>query len=80
MYMGRTVGNNSEFFSDMLAVHVEKGISGRVEKGLHLGAIPFGYESCWTRVGGERQRDGGYLSKKKSFWRPLIFRFFSYGG
>ncbi len=78
MYMGRTVGNNSEFFSDMLAVHVEKGISGRVEKGLHLGAIPFGYESCWTRVGGERQRDGGYLSKKKSFPSPWIFHFFSY--
>ncbi len=55
-YMGRTVGNNSEFFSDMLAVHVEKGITGRVDKGLHLGAIPFGYESCWTKVGGERRR------------------------
>ena len=41
---------------DMLAVHVEKGITGRFEKGLHLGAIPFGYESCWIKVGGERRR------------------------
>ncbi len=56
-WMGRSVGNNSEFYSDMLAVHVEKGITGRVEKGLHLGAIPFGYESCWKKAGGERRRD-----------------------
>ena len=55
-WMGRSVGNNSEFYSDMLAVHVEKGITGRVEKGLRLGAIPFGYESCWIKVGGERRR------------------------
>ena len=55
-YMGRTVGNNSEFYSDMLAVHVEKGITGRIDKGLHLGTIPFGYKSCWTKVGGERRR------------------------
>ncbi len=55
-YMGRTVGNNSELYSDLLSVHVEKGITGRIDKGLHLGAIPFGYESCWARVGGERRR------------------------
>ena len=55
-WMGRSVGNNSELYSDMLSVHVEKGITGRIDKGLHLGTIPFGYESCWTRVGGERRR------------------------
>ena len=55
-YMGRTVGNNSELYSDLLSVHVEKGITGRIDKGLHLGAIPFGYESCWVKVGGERRR------------------------
>ena len=55
-WMGRSVGNNSELYSDMLSVHVEKGIAGRVDQGLHLGAIPFGYESCWTKVGGERRR------------------------
>jgi hypothetical protein len=55
-WMGRSVGNNGEFFSDMIGVHTEKGITERAEKGLHLGAIPFGYESCWTNQDGERRR------------------------
>ena len=54
-YMGRTVGNNSEFYSDMLAVHVEKGITGRVEKGLHLGPYP----SAMNPVGPKWAASGG---------------------
>jgi len=53
--VGRSVGNYGEFFSDVLAVHVEKGVNDRVAEGLHLGTIPFGYESCWIKVGGERR-------------------------
>jgi DNA invertase Pin-like site-specific DNA recombinase len=53
--VARTLGSFGEFFSDMLATHVKKGISERAKQGLHLGGIPFGYEPCWTRVKGERQ-------------------------
>ena len=48
------IGGMAEFFSEMLAVHTKKGIEERARKGLHLGAIPFGYESCWKSEGGER--------------------------
>ena len=42
-----TLGSFGEFFSDMLGTHVKKGISERAHQGRHLGAIPFGYQSCW---------------------------------
>lgn len=45
--VARTLGSFGEFFSDMLATHVKKGIEERAYKGLHLGAVPFGYEACW---------------------------------
>ncbi len=48
------IGGMAEFFSDMLAVHVKKGIDERALQGKHLGAIPFGYESCWVESKGER--------------------------
>ena len=54
--VGRSVGNYGEFFSDIHAVHVEKGITQRVVSGLHLGAIPFGYDPCWRMVDGEKRR------------------------
>jgi site-specific DNA recombinase len=54
--VARTLGSFGEFFSDMLGTHVKKGISERAHLGLHLGSIPFGYESCWERVDGERRR------------------------
>jgi DNA invertase Pin-like site-specific DNA recombinase len=41
--VARTLGSFGEFFSDMLATHVKKGISERARQGLHLGGIPFGY-------------------------------------
>ncbi len=47
--VARTLGSFGEFFSDMLATHVKKGITERARQGLHLGAIPFGYQSCWSR-------------------------------
>ncbi|HZA23068.1 MAG TPA: recombinase family protein [Dehalococcoidia bacterium] len=53
--VARTLGSFSEFFSDMLATHVKKGISERARQGLHLGGIPFGYQPCWEKVKGERQ-------------------------
>ena len=33
-----------------------KGITGQVDQGLHLGAIPFGYEWCWLEEGGQRHQ------------------------
>ncbi|HZA25623.1 MAG TPA: recombinase family protein, partial [Dehalococcoidia bacterium] len=54
--VARTLGSFGEFFSDMLATHVKKGITERARQGLHLGGIPFGYEPCWLRINGERQR------------------------
>ena len=50
------LGGMAEFFSDMLAVHVKKGIDERARQGKHLGSIPFGYESCWVENDGERTR------------------------
>ena len=40
----------------MLATHVKKGITERARQGLHLGAIPFGYQSCWVEEDGEKRR------------------------
>ncbi len=53
--VARTLGSFGEFFSDMLATHVKKGINERALKGLHLGGIPFGYQSCWEEVNKLRQ-------------------------
>ncbi|MFQ6029709.1 MAG: recombinase family protein, partial [Dehalococcoidia bacterium] len=54
--VARTLGSFGEFFSDMLSTHVKKGIEERAREGLHLGGIPFGYESCRKKVHGERQQ------------------------
>ena len=43
------LGSVSEFFSEALATHVKKGIGERAGKGLHLGSLPFGYESCYEQ-------------------------------
>ncbi|MFQ6028746.1 MAG: recombinase family protein [Dehalococcoidia bacterium] len=53
--VARTLGSFGEFFSDMLSTHVKKGIEERARDGLHLGGIPFGYESCRKKVHGEKQ-------------------------
>ena len=47
------LGSVAEFFSEALATHVKKGIGERAMQGLHLGSIPFGYESCWRESKGE---------------------------
>ena len=47
--VARTLGSFNEFFSDMLAKHTKKGIEERARQGMHLGSIPFGYESCWRQ-------------------------------
>lgn len=54
--VGQSLGSVAEFFSRMLARHVEKGVQERVHKGLHLGSIPFGYASCWEERDGEKRR------------------------
>ena len=41
------LGAFAEYYSGALASHVSKGIGQRAQQGLHLGAIPFGYQSCW---------------------------------
>jgi hypothetical protein len=48
------LGSFAQFFSDMLGTHVSKGLDERANQGLHTGAIPFGYESCWIKENGER--------------------------
>ena len=50
------LGGMAEFFSGMLAKHTKKGIDERARQGMHLGSIPFGYESCWKEENGERTR------------------------
>lgn len=49
------LGAFAEYYSGALSTHVKKGIGERARQGLHLGAIPFGYESCWKTVKGEKQ-------------------------
>ena len=49
------LGAFAEYYSGALSTHVKKGIGERARLGLHLGAIPFGYESCWESVKGEKQ-------------------------
>ena len=39
------LGGVSEFFSDALSVHVQKGVRERAEQGLHVGPVPFGFET-----------------------------------
>ena len=51
----QTLGSVAELYSGLLSVHTKKGISERARKGLHLGSIPFGYESCWESNEGERK-------------------------
>ena len=48
------LGGMAEFFSEMLAVHVKKGIDERARQGRHLGSLPFGYSYCWLEKDGER--------------------------
>ncbi len=31
----------------LLGTHTKKGVSERALQGRHLGAVPFGYQSCW---------------------------------
>jgi len=50
------VAGMAELFSDTLGTHVKKGVSERARMGFHLGAIPFGFESCWMEEMGERRR------------------------
>ena len=49
------LGAFAEYYSGALSTHVKKGKSEQAHKGLHLGGIPFGYESCWGGPKGDRQ-------------------------
>ncbi len=48
------IGAFAEYFSESLGTHIRKGQSERALQGKHLGGLPFGYESCWTREKGNR--------------------------
>ncbi|MFC1968150.1 recombinase family protein [Chloroflexota bacterium] len=43
------LGSMAQFYSEMLGIHVKKGLDQRAREGKHTGGIPFGYESCWIR-------------------------------
>ena len=49
------LGAFAEYYSGSLSTHGKKGKSEQAHKGLHLGGIPFGYESCWDGPKGDRQ-------------------------
>ena len=49
------LGAFAEYYSGALSTHVKKGKSEQAHKGLHLGGIPFGSESCWGGPKGDRQ-------------------------
>ena len=49
------LGAFAEYYSGALSTQVKKGKSEQAHKGLHLGGIPFGYESCWGGPKGDRQ-------------------------
>ena len=51
----QTLGSVAELYSGLLSLHTKKGIDERARKGLRLGSIPFGYQSCWESKGGERR-------------------------
>ena len=55
------LGAFAEYYSGALSTHVKKGKSEQAHKGLHLGGIPFGYESCWEGPKGDRQLRCGPL-------------------
>ena len=55
MLFTQMLGSFAQYFSDSLGTHVKKGIGERARQGLHLGSIPFGYESCWQESQGERK-------------------------
>ena len=50
------LGAFAEYYSGALSTHVKKGKSEQAHKGLHLGGIPFGYESCWEGPKGDRRQ------------------------
>ncbi len=49
------LGSFAEYFSGALSTHISKGLDQRAHEGLHTGGIPFGYESCWTGVKGNKK-------------------------
>ena len=52
--LGQMLGAFAEYYSGALSTHVQKGKSEQAHKGLHLGGIPFGYQSCWDGPKGDR--------------------------
>ena len=84
--VARTLGSFGEFFSDMLATHVKKGITERARQGLHLGGIPFGYASCWIEEHGLRQRrcdpehpGGGHVHPQEGLAVQELFKRYAAG-
>jgi site-specific DNA recombinase len=54
----QVLGGFAEFYSGSLSTHIKKGVEERARTGLHLGGIPFGYQSC--KLGGcDPEHSGG---------------------
>ena len=75
------LGSVAEFFSEALATHVKKGIGERAGKGLHLGSLPFGYESCYEQglLRCDEEHPGGLhiVSEEAEVVRELFRRYSS---
>ncbi len=56
MLFTQMLGAFAQYFSGALATHVKKGLDQRAMEGKHTGGIPFGYQSCWIKVNGAKQR------------------------
>ena len=73
------LGSVAEFFSEALATHVKKGIGERAGKGLHLGSLPFGFESCYEKgqLRCEEEHPGGVhpVPKEAEAVRELFRRY-----
>ena len=54
MLTTQMLGAFDQYFSNMLGIHVGKGLDQRAVEGRHTGGLPFGYESCWVKEHGER--------------------------
>jgi len=50
------LGAFAQYYSGALSTHVKQGKSEQAHKGLHLGGIPFGYQSCCEGPKGDRRQ------------------------
>jgi site-specific DNA recombinase len=74
-FMMQMLGGLAELYSGTLGKHVQKGVGERVQRGLHLGGVPFGYRPCSLEgcepihQGGVHQVDGEVAAVRELFNR-----------